>query len=493
VGPIKVYKIHQAELDVMKLFQAESFPREVKLLSEEPPSRSNGFENSSLHKLSQMLLDGILRVVGRLTNAQVPFGTIHPIILPRKHTVTKLIIRNIHICEGHMGVSHILTTLRQRFWILHGAAAVKDVIRHCISCQRQNTIACSQLMAPLPAERVKAGGYSFSHTGLDYFGPFNVKQGRSVVKRYGCIFTCLQTRAVHIEVAHSMGTDSFIMVLTRSISRRGIPSDIYSDNGSNFIGAERELRSWIKSLDQSLISNKMLRQRIQWHFTPPYASHRGGIWERIIRSIRRVLSCVLREQNPSDETLMTTLVDVERILNNQPIVPLVTDDPENIALTPNSLLLLRSNTGLNSNCTILQRYRAQWKQAQYLTALFWRRWTHEYLPTLQARQRWISKRRSLLIGDVVLVIVDSMPRDSWPLGVIVGSYMDNDGLVRTVDIKMKCGVIKRDIRRVCLLEGVRVDSEAEPLFSDMRHDAGSPQVGGGSPGLPHPEGPPGTS
>ena len=201
-------------------------------------------------------------------------------------------------------------------------------------------------MAPLPSCRVKAGWYPFQHVGLDYFGSIKVKRGRSLVKRYGCILTCLQSRAVHLEVAHSLDTDSFIQLLIRFLSRRGSPTDLYSDNGSNFVGAERELMMWTVNVDKHRVSSELLEKRIRWHFNPPHASHRGGVWERIIRSVRRIVTAVCGDQTLNDECLLTVLTEAERILNNWPIVPVVSEDSESAALTPNHLLLLRDNDGI---------------------------------------------------------------------------------------------------------------------------------------------------
>ena len=191
--------------------------------------------------------------------------------------------------------------------------------------------------------------------GLDYFGPFENKRGRSIEKRYGCLLTCLKSRALHIEMAHTMSTDSFIMIPIRFNGRRGVPTDLYSDNGTNFVGADRELREWIDVLSHDTIHRKMLSKGIRWHINPPYASHRGGAWERLIESVRRTLTAICVEQTLNDEILETAFVDVERILNNRPLEPLISNDTNQIALTPNDLLLLRNNTGLEFKESVISR------------------------------------------------------------------------------------------------------------------------------------------
>ena len=154
------------------------------------------------------------------------------------------------------------------------------------------------------------------------------------MKRYGCLFTCLTTRAVHLEVACSMDTDSFINALRRFICRRGPPEIIRSDNGSNFVGAERELRKSLNSLNQVQIAECLRQKEITWIFNPPAASHMGGVWERMIRSVRRVLTLLMKEQTLSDETLLTLMCEVESTVNSRPIT-VVSEDPSDMEpLTP---------------------------------------------------------------------------------------------------------------------------------------------------------------
>jgi len=135
-------------------------------------------------------------------------------------------------------------------------------------------------MGDLPADRVKPGGPAFSHVGVDLFGPFLVKRGRGREKRYGCLFTCLVTRAIHIEVTHSIDTDSFINALYRFMARRGHPKTMRSDNGGCFVKGERELREERKRWDQALLQETLNKEKIIWKFNPPLASHMGGVWER---------------------------------------------------------------------------------------------------------------------------------------------------------------------------------------------------------------------
>ena len=239
---------------------------------------------------------------------------------------------------GHLGSEYTLAQLRGKYWIQR--KEVKRVLRKCFTCKKINGRRCSQKMADLPETRLASGDVPFTHTGVDCFGPFLVKRARSGVKRYGCIFTCMTTRAVHIEVLSSRDTDAFMNALRRFMVRRGQPVTITSDNGGNFVSCNKELIKGLKELDHGKIEGTLLKKGITWKFTPPHSSHMGGVWERRIRSVRKVLQGLIGEQRLDDEILNTLMCEVEAILNNRPITPTSDDINDLQALKPNHLLLL---------------------------------------------------------------------------------------------------------------------------------------------------------
>lgn len=457
-GQLSCQDLDSAELSVLRYVQSVSFGMTPPKASETDTCKSlNVDKNCSVRKLSPVLVKGLICVGGRLNQSNISDSAKNPVILPSNHAVTECIINYYHRTEGHAGMTHVLATLRQKYWIIRGAATVRRVLRRCIGCKQRTAKPIEQLMSGLPAARL-VPDYPFAVTGVDYFGPFFVREGRSNRKRYGCLFTCLKTRAVHIEVAHELTVDSFLMALYRFIGRRGYPKEIFSDQGTNFVGAEMELRKLVKSFEVERIADKLLDKRIDWHFHPPYASHRGGIWERLIRSIRRILSAVSREQIGTTETLTTYLVEVERILNARPLIP-VYDDPDCPGvLTPRDLLLMRQETKvMDADIDLRERYTRQWRQSQTLTETFWRRWIKEYLPTLQNRNKWHKSRRNLQVGDLVLIIDRRVARGKWPKGVVSGITEGNDMRVREALIRTSNGVVRRDVRKLCLLEGVSED------------------------------------
>ncbi|KAK0152981.1 hypothetical protein N1851_005348 [Merluccius polli] len=226
-----------------------------------------------------------------------------------------------------------------------------------------------------------------------------------------------------------------------------------SDNGTNLVAAERELRAAIQEWNQSKISDALMQKGIQWIFNPPSGSHFGGVWERQIRSVRKVLRSVMKEQSVSDECLLTLMCEVESVLNNRPLTTATDDPTDPEPLTPNHLLLMKKQPvlppGLFSKEDSYARRR--WKQVQHLADLFWKRWVREYLPMLQERQKWTCVKKNLAAGDIVMIVDDTAPRSSWVMGRVLQLLPDAKGLVRRVVIKTKTNTLERPIDKLCLI------------------------------------------
>ena len=450
-------ELEEAEKRIVKNVQGQAFPEEFAR-----PDQSKG----PLAKLKPFVNEGLLRVGGRLDRANFSYDAKHPMILPGKHRVTEMIILHYHFANGHVGPHQLLAETRQHLWIVNGISSIRRVLRRCHECKRQNAVVGEQITAPLPAVRVSSDShqliYPFAAVGIDYFGPLYVHAGpitRSMRKnpklhkRYGCIFTCLRYRAVHIEVASDLTTDSFINAVTRFVARRGPPRVIYSDNGTNFRGAETDVVHALKAWDQERVGRELLRKNIQWYFNPPAASHQGGVWERLIRSVRRILHAMIGEHLVNEETLTTFLVEVEKILNSRPITRVSSDPCDLEALTPNHVLLLRQNP-CSAPCELedSDKFQARWKHVHILANEFWARWVKEYLPLLQERQKWLKQRRNFKVGDLVIMKDANLPRGQWLKALVQETFPDSDGVVRQVLVKSVTGVFRRDIRKLCLLE-----------------------------------------
>ena len=404
-SPISVEEMHSAEIEVLKYVQRQCFREELACLQGKESkvelkksvrARRTGSvkKSSSIAKLDPELRDGLLCVGGRLRHAPIEQEQRHPVILPKKHHVVDLIVRHYHLLSGHSGQEYVLSLIRKSYWIIKGRVAVRRVVNRCFSCRRRQAPFKTQKMADLPADRVTPNKPPFSFVGVDCFGPFWVKRARSQVKRYGVLYTCLATRAIHLEVAQSMDTDSFLNSMRRFIARRGVPEVMRSDNGSNFVGGCKELREAISGWNKSQIHEFLLQRNVKWLFNPPSGSHFGGVWERCIRTVRKILVALMKEQPLDDEGLTTLMCEVESIVNGRPITKSSDDPSDSEALTPSHLLLLRSGPRLPPGVFRKEDgySRRRWRQVQYLADVFWRRWIREYLPQLQERQNGLIRQ-----------------------------------------------------------------------------------------------------
>lgn len=447
---LSVDDMAQAEEAIVCFVQEQSFYEEMSALKKGWTVK----KSSRIYRLDPVMVNGVLRVGGRLSRSAMPEEVKHPAILPKGSHVSKLILTHIHELVGHGGRNHMLSRLRRHYWILQANSAARTIIKGCHVCRRQRGKVGEQKMSDLPTDRITPDLPPFTLVGMDYFGPIEVKRGRATVKRYGVIFTCLACRAIHLEVAHSLDTDSCINALRRFICRRGQVKEIRSDNGTNFIGSVRELKEALNKLNAYKIQKTLLQDGITWKFNPPHGAHHGGVWERLIQQVKNVLHSILRQQSLDDEALQTTFCEVEAILNDRPITS-ASDDPNDLeALTPNHLIQLKGKPilppGLFSKEDMYLRRR--WRQVQYIADLFWKRWTKEYLPMMQERQKWNRKRRNFAPGDVVLIMDSQAPRNSWLMGRIINTIPDSKGFVRRVLLKTKTNELERPIDKICLLQ-----------------------------------------
>ena len=443
--PLTTDEIESAEIVIIQCVQRDHFRSEIDRLQKKERIGKN-----VLTRLNPVLFEGVLRVGGRLKHANISFASKHPIVLPNHSHVTTLVIQDYHERVGHSGMSHTWANIRQKYWIIKGAAAVRNVLGQCLLCKRRNAKAGQQMMSDLPKSRLAVNKPPFYFTGVDYFGPLFVKQGRAMVKRWGCLFTCMTVRAVHIELVTSLSADSFINALRRFIGRRGKPYEITSDNGTNFVAADKELRLSIQNLNNVTVENYLKQRSIRWKFNCPYASHMGGVWERQIRSVRRILNALTTNQTLTDEGLTTLLIEVEAILNSRPLTPVNMDPEDNVPLTPNHLLLLgempNSAPGIFTKDD--QYSKKRWRQIQYLADQFWFRWGREYLQLLQVRPKWQTSEDNYNIDDIVLVHDENAPRGKWPLGKVVDIFPDRNNRVRQVLVKTATSTFRRPISKL---------------------------------------------
>ena len=440
---------------------------------------------SNLFRLDPFLdEDGIMRVGGRIKRADMPFGLKHPAIIPGGNHLTTLMIRHFHEKVLHQGRPATTNAIRNAgFWIIGCSSAVRHYIRECITCRRLLGSTAIQKMSGLPEERLHPSP-PFTHCGMDLFGPFLIKEGRKEMKRYGVIFTCLASRAIHIETAISLETDSFLNALRRLIAIRGPVRSLSCDCGTNFVGAEKELAKAFQEMTNNQVKDHLIDQGCDFKFNPPHASHMGGVWERQIRSVRRILSTLLHQSGThlDDESLRTFCCEAAAIVNSRPLTVENLNDPlAGVPISPNQLLTMKSGIVLPppGNFERQDLYaRKRWKRVQHIANEFWYQWKREFLHTLQPRQKWTKPQRNFQVGDIVLVVDENQPRSIWPLARVESVREGTDGKVRRVKVmlansnidgkgrrKKEPSVLERPIHKLVLLvenETTAKELELEP-------------------------------
>jgi hypothetical protein len=226
-------------------------------------------------------------------------------------------------------------------------------------------------------------------------------------------------RAIHIEIAHSLSSNLFLGAFFRFVACHGAPKELYSDNGTNCAGAQGDIYDSLAKWDQAQIHNKLLEKESNWHFNPPYASHTGGSWERMIRSVHKILQQLLREQLVDAETLLTLMCEAKKIMNDRPLTRHDGDPSGFGVLTPNDLLLRKRNPAwAPHNFSKVDSLDLCWKQAHYLADIFWQRWLKEYLPQLQLRQKWLQDQSNVEVGDLVILANKKKRRGQWPKAIV---------------------------------------------------------------------------
>ena len=417
--------------------QGSFFKEEIKQLREGKPVK----RNSKLRKFDPILSDGILRVGGRLSRSSLDYDA--------------KLLEYAHKSTGPLGRNAMLAFSRQNYWIIGAGNLSKRITSRCVTCRKYRAKAMDQKMADLPKDRVSMDEKPFSSIAIDYCGPIKVKYGyRKTVNRWIMVAVCMKSRAIHLELVSSLDTSSCINAIRRLSARRGHVSIIWSDNGTSFVGAKSELKVEFEKLKDSQIIEKCAEMGIEWNFNPPAASHFGGVFERMIREVRKIMYGLLKEQtiHLDDEGVHTLLCEVENILNNRPLTHVSSNHNDLSYLTPNHILCL--NTGSTIPPGIFDKndlyVKRRWRQIQYLARIFWQRWSKEYLTSLQERQKWLEPKRNVTVGDIVLIIENS-PRNSWNLGKVLEVKSDKKGLVRIAKVKTQTTILDRPIHKLCMI------------------------------------------
>jgi hypothetical protein len=435
---LTVEELEEAKEEAIRVAQQEGFGDDYKLVKIGKPVP----KSSQLVKLNPRIDEvSLIRADGRLKFAeQLPFDVRHPIVLPRGHWVTKLIVKNYHEKANHnAGVNFILSQINEKYWIIAAREEIRDWENKCNQCKRRRSKPASQIMAPLPKVRLRFTYRAFDQSSVDFAGPFVTVQGRGRrrQKRWLCVFTCLSVRAVHLEVAWGLDTDSFLNAFARFTSRRGVPTEVVSDNGTNFVGAVNELKELTQQLDEEKIKRKTGVQGVRWLFNPPAAPHFGGAHEILVKAAKKAIYSVLNDSDINDEDLITIFAEVEGLLNSRPLTYQSADVRDIVPLTTNHFLLGQMGGQFAPESEDVKGFnpRQRWRKVQRLVSLVRQRWLKEYLPMLMVKPKWSEIVKDLKAGDVVLVIQPGLSRGDWPLGRIVEVYPGRDGHTRVAKVQ----------------------------------------------------------
>jgi hypothetical protein len=302
-------------------------------------------------------------------------------------------------------------------------------------------------MGPLPADRITPNR-AFLNTGVDYAGPVLLKTGRArgtrTEKAGLALFVCLAVKAI-------------LAAFKRFVSRRGKPQAMYSDNGTNFVRANKELKELCLLLrsknHNDLVRSYVQSDGIEWHFVPQKGSHFGGLWEAGVKSVKHHLRRIVGNVSLTYEEMTTVLCQIEACLNSRPLVPLSADPSDLRALTPGHFLTLAPLNALpEQDLTDIKINRLnRWQHLQQLHQHFWKRWSSEYLTRLQQRPKWLIKKRNLEVGDLVILKEENVPPSKWIMGRVTQLHTGTDGNCRVVTVRTATNILKRPIVKLVLL------------------------------------------
>uniref|UniRef100_A0A8D9B754 Integrase catalytic domain-containing protein n=1 Tax=Cacopsylla melanoneura TaxID=428564 RepID=A0A8D9B754_9HEMI len=451
---LKVVELDQAERVMIRITQSFHFDNVFKTLE------NKGKLPVSIQQLSPFILDQCLRVGGRIDKSPLPYDSRHPYLLPANSHLASLIVRYFHMLSLHGGPKLVQTLVHAKYFIPGLRNLVRKTLFQCVQCYRFNAKPRQPFMAELPLSRFMQGR-PFIHTGVDLAGPFALKDGSRrnapILKGYFAIFVCFAVKAVHLEPLSSLSTDCFLACFDRFIARRGLPSTMFSDQGTNFKGAARFLDETHRFLlaNNSEISEHLSLQKVQWSFNAPANPSAGGIWEAGVKSAKSHLKHILTDRPLQFEEFATVLCRVEMCLNSRSIGVPSSLSPEDTpdSLTPGHFLigaplLARPETDLTE---LPSNRLPRWGFLSQIIQHFWRRWKREYLHSLIQRQKWLGHSDNIKVGDVVVVVSENQTPTHWPLARVVELLPANDGVVRVVSIKTATGKLTRPVRKLLIL------------------------------------------
>lgn len=439
---LTIGEMRQAEKILLKQIQSDSFP-------------SPCFNVGGIQVFKDD--ESLLRVKTRLSNSKDNSEFIYPILLPKSHPLVEMLILDMHLYHSHGGIQFLVCKLREKYWVLQSRRVVRKVINRCVPCRRHSIKNLEVDPAALPSGRVNLAG-AFYTTGVDLAGPLFLKDGR---KAWVVLYTCALYRALFLDLVTSLSTDAFLKSLERFISIFGRPNTVYSDNGTNFVGAA----NLFKRISWSEVEARCGVHQIQWVFNPPTAAWWGGWWERLVRSVKDILKRMLGRTKLSEDELRTCLAGVTTTINDRPLTVVSEDNDDLVPLTP-SMFIRPLSVGHFPELSEADFMQKSYRRMKDVQARLQHRFRKEYLSLLVNR---VGKKQqsSVVVGDVVLIGADNRKRYEWPLGVIDELLPGKDGKVRVVKVRTASGLLTRPLQRIFPLEvsqeQLPVDKVERPL------------------------------
>ncbi|XP_047032656.1 uncharacterized protein LOC124639368 [Helicoverpa zea] len=466
-------ELNQSFHSLCFIAQQQTFSVEYKLLKQNKSLSAK----SKILPLSPFIDDNdLIRVGGRIQASDFPYDRKHQILLDSSHHLTKLFFRKEHVRQMHAGPQLLLATVRDTIWPINGRHLARRTVHNCTTCRRVQGKTLQPKMGNLPAQRITVN-FPFVSVGVDFAGPFFIvnRRGRGarLTKSYLCLFICMRYKCIHLEAVGGLSKDDFLMTLKRFIARRGKPAEIFSDNGRNFVAADKELGSFLK-INNHLFSDFAAQEGIKFNFIPAYSPHFGGIWESGIKSAKHHVKRVIGNLHLTFEELQTLFAQVEAILNSRPLCPMTSNPNDFLPLSPGHFLIGRALTTFpypqieEVDPNKLKRFQ----RLEQIRQHFWRRWQNEYINELQRRQKWLKDTPQLKVDDLVLIKEENLPPLCWRLGRVTKLFPGPDGVIRVADVRTSTNCLRRALVRLCPLPGPEEEISIErEAFQRGEHGA----------------------
>ena len=380
----------------------------------------------------------VLRVGGRIAANSETGGQFHPIILPKEHVFSRLIVEHQHLelCHAPIDTTHF--RIRTTYYILSSRQLIRSVIHKCSQCQRFNNRRHHQIMSLLPKFRVQFTA-PFEVTGMDFFGPLKIKKTAATnqtVNSYVLAFTCMSTRAVHLEPTFGRSAEDVLQAFTRFACTKGFPSHLLQDNALEFEATERALKKLIEESNEKLRENEE-KFNMKFSYIAPYAAHSAGVWERVVKMARHPLEKVLKNAKVTFPELLSILKLIEAQLQDRPLARASEETLE--VITPSMLLLGRKirpfitsfDDTIKPTTTCV---RERWRYRNTLAQQFFHAWVSTYRTSLFQRSKWHTEKPSLKPGQIVSLYEETKKRGDFQRVVITKVEPSRDGLAHSVQV-----------------------------------------------------------